>query len=223
MQKFLAEKFVAVWIDDKKTDQFAAKLGLSQEGYPNIAMYDAGGDYLGRVIGFGGRDPWWKDVEGTWKTGEALTEARAAAEKDPALWVDYATKLAAINGREKDAMAALERVPQDKRGKDYEAARDAFGAKAAWLEAEKALRATTKDAKNVDDMKAAAPKGLALVDGWIKEHGGKNAKVDPVALAKKGGLLVLLARTSEAIEIAVRILHDWPDSPQATAILRGLR
>jgi hypothetical protein len=72
-------------------------------------------------------------------------------------------------------------------------------------------------------MKAAAPKGLAIIDAWMKDHAGKNAKIDPGALAKKGAILTMLARTSEAIEIAVRILHEWTDSPQAAAILRGMR
>ncbi len=202
---------------------FAAKLGLSQEGYPNIAVYDAESEYLGRVIGFGGRDPWFKQVKDTWQVGEKLAGAKADAAKDPAAWAAFAALVAEIPGREKDALAAIEKIPEASRGKDYAATRAGLAARFAWTDVEKALRASAKDAKSPDDLKKAAPKGLELIDGWLKDHGGANAKSDPAAWARKGGLLVLLERKSEAIEIATKILHDWPESPQAQALLRGLR
>lgn len=223
VQQFLSDNFVPVWIEDKKDDMMAAKLGLSQEGYPNIAMYDGAGEYLGRVIGFGGRDPWFKDVQETWKVSGTLATAKASAEKDPTAWAGYSTLVAGIAGREGDALTALDRVPEAKRDAAFASARASLVAKAAWVDAEKALRATTKDAKGVEDMKAAAPKGLAIVEAWLKEHAGKNAKLDPAPLAKKGALLLLLDRKAEAIEIATKILHDWPESPQAQSILRGMR
>ena len=223
MQTFLSDKFVPVWIDDKKTDKLATKLGISEEGYPNVAVYDGAGEYLGRVIGFGGLEPWFKEVKETWKASDQLATAKAAAEKDPSAWAGYSTIVAGIAGREEDALAALDRVPEAKRAKTFAADRSSLEATLAWVDAEKALRATTKDAKGLDDMKSAAPKGLAIIDAWLKEHAGHNAKLDAASLAKKGGLLVLLDRKPEAIEIATKILHDWPDSPQAQAILRGLR
>lgn len=223
VQKFLADKFVSVWIDDKKDDQLAAKLGLSQEGYPNIAVYDGAGDYVGRVIGFPGKDAWFKEVQDKWSVGEKLATAKAAAEKDPSTWGAYATLLTEIPGREKDALAAICRLPEDKRGKEYDAAKASLLASVAWADADGALKATTKSAKNMDDLKAAAPTALPIVDAWLKDHAGKNAKLDPAAFAKKGGLLVLLDRKPEAIELATKILRDWPDSPQAQSILRGMR
>lgn len=223
IQRYLTEKFVPVWIEDKKDDLFAAKLGLSQEGYPNIAVYDADSEYLGRVIGFGGRDPWFKQVQDAWSVSAKLAGAKDAAAKDPTAWAAFATLVAEIPGREKDAVAALEKIPEASRTKEFEATRAGFVAKLAWIEVDKAIRASTKDAKTPDDAKKAAPKSLELIDGWLKDHGGKNAKADPVAWARKGALLVLLDRKPEAIEVAAKLLHDWPDSPQVQALLRGLR
>lgn len=223
VQRFVGERFVAVQIDDKKDDLFAAKLGLSQEGYPNIAMYDVGGEYLGRVIGFGGRDSWFKQVGDVWKVGEKLAGAKADAEKDPAAWAAYAALVAEIAGREKDALAALEKIPEASRATDYAATHAGIAAKSAWAEVEKGIRASTKDAKTPDDMKKVAPTNLERIEGWLKEHGGANAKTDPAAWARKGSLLVLLERKPEAVEVAMKILKEWPDSPQAQALLRGLR
>jgi hypothetical protein len=175
------------------------------------------------VIGFGGKDPWFKQVKDTWQVGEKLAAAKADAVKSPALWAAYATLVAEIPGREKDALAAIDRVPEADRTKDFAAGRAGLVSKIAWADTEKALRANTKDAKTPDAFKAAAPKGLEIVEAWIKEHGGANPKADAVAWARKGGFLVLLERKAEAAEVAVKILHDWPDSPQTQALLRGLR
>jgi len=223
VQKFLGDRFVPVWIEDKKDDMFAAKLGLSQEGYPNIAIYDADAEYLGRVIGFGGKDPWFKQVKDVWQVGEKVTAAKADAAKDPAAWAAFASLIAEIPGREKDALAALEKIPEASRPKDYDTTHAGFAARGAWTDVEKALRASTKDAKSPDDVKKVAPKSIEAIDGWLKDHGGASAKADPVAWARKGALLVLLERKPEAIEVAGKILHDWPESPQAQALLRGLR
>lgn len=223
IQKFVGDRFVPVWIEDKKDDPLAVKLGLSQEGYPNIAVYDVGNEYLGRVIGFGGKEPWFKSVKETWQVGEKLSGAKAAATKDPALWGAFATLVSDIPGREKDALAAIDRVPEADRAKDFAASRAALASKSAWTDTEKALRANTKDVKTPEAAKAAAPKGLELIEAWIKDFGGTNPKADPVAWARKGSLLVLLEHKAEAAEVAAKILHDWPDSPQTQALLRGLR
>ncbi len=202
---------------------FAAKLGLAQVGYPNIAVYDGEGEYLGRVIGFGGRDSWFKNVQETWGESEKLSTLKAAAEKDPARWCAYATEVGTIAGREKDAMAALDRIPEDRRDADYKAVHASLAASVAWTESEKAVGALTKTVKTQDDFKAAAPKILAIVESWLQEFQGASAKLDPLVLAKKGQCLVILERKPEAIEVAQKILHDWPDSPQAQNILRSLR
>ena len=217
------DRFVAVRIEDKKDDMFAAKLGLSQEGYPNIAVYDAESEYLGRVIGFGGKEPWFKQVGDTVAVSEKLAAAKASAAKDPAAWSAFAALVGEIPGREQDALASLDKVPEASRGKDFEASRAAVVAKVAWLDVEKEIRASTKDAKTPDAFKVAAPKNLERIDAFLKDHAGKNAKLDPVAWARKGSLLVLLDRKADAIEVATKLLKEWPDSPQAQALLRGMR
>jgi hypothetical protein len=223
VKKFLAEKFVPVWVDDKQDDKFAAKLGLPNEGYPNVAVYDGAGEYLGRVIGFGGKDPWFANVKEVWKVGEVLGEAREAARKDPAKWALYATAVGEIPGREKDALDALEKVPAAKRGKDFAATKASFAARAAWAATDRDAKAALQGVKSPDDMKKAAPKALALVESWLQEHAGKNPKTDPTALARKGFFLVVLEKKAEAAEIAAKILKDFPDSKEALSILRALR
>jgi len=223
VKKFLAEHVVPVWIDDKKDDPLAAKLGLSQEGYPNIAVYDGAGEYLGRVIGFAGRDPWFKGVEETWAVGAKIAAAKAAATADPVAWSAFAAVVGEIPGREKDARDAMERIPEAKRPPDYAATHASWDARAAWVDVEKSLRKAMQTVKSPDDAKALAPKQLEAVEAWIKDHGGASAKADAVAWSRKGSYLVLLDRKAAAVEVAVKILHDWPESPQAQAILRGLR
>lgn len=223
MKKFLGERFVPVWIDDKQDDMFAAKLGLSQEGYPNIAVYDGASEYLGRVIGFRDRDAWFKNVQDTWAVSAKIADVKAAAEKDAALWGKVAEVYEGIPGREKDALSAVEKIPEAKRPADYAAAHASLEAKAAWVEVDLAIKATTKDAKKPEDVKAAAPKGLALLEAWIQDHGGKNAKLDPMAWARKGNFMMILDRKGEAMDIVAKIFKEWPDSAPAQNILRSLR
>lgn len=217
------ERYVAVRIEDKKDDMFAAKLGLSQEGYPNVAVYDAEREYLGRVIGFGGKEPWLKQLGDATAMSGKIADAKAAAAKDPVTWAAFAALVGEIPGREQDALAALDQVPEAGRAADFAAIRGAFAAKLAWIGVEKEIRASTKDAKTPEAVKAAAPGNLERIDAFLKEHGGRNAKLDPAVWSRKGALLMQLDRKAEAIEVATRILKDWPDSPQALGILRGLR
>ena len=223
MAKFLNERFVAVRIEDKKDDLFAAKLGLSQEGYPNVAVYDAESEYLGRVIGFGGKEPWFKQVGEAWQVSAKLADAKAAAAKDPATWAAFADLVGEIPGREKDALTALDRIPEASRGKDFGANRAAFASKLAWIDVDRAIRASTKDAKTPDAFKVAAPGNLERVEAFLKEFGGQNPKVDPIAWSRKGSLLMMLDRKADAIEVVTKLLKDWPESPQAQSVLRSMR
>jgi hypothetical protein len=223
VQTFLEKRFVPVWIDDKKDDMFAAKVGLSQEGYPNVAMYDGEGEYLGRVIGFGGRDPWFENVKDTWSVSEALAGAKASASKDPAGWSAVAALLDGIAGREKDALGALEKVPEGKRSAEFSSLRASYAAKAGWADVERSIRKTMSGVKNPEEAKAAAPKVLEQVETWLGAHGGANAKLDPAVWARKGYFLVLADRKPEAAKAALKILSEWPESPQAQAILRAMR
>jgi hypothetical protein len=221
-----------VWIDDQKEDMFAKKLGITQVGYPNVAVYDAGSEFLGRIIGFPGKDPWFEEVKNTWGVGEKLAAAKAKAEKDPAAWAEVATILSEIDDRLGDALAALEKVPEAKRAKDYKATKALLLAKETWSKVDPLInemfQAAMKDvgndpAKRSEVMKTVAPKGLEVVESFLKSHQGADPKLDAAAWAKKGFFLVLLEKKAEAAEIVRKILKEWPDSDQARAILGAMR
>jgi hypothetical protein len=223
VQKYVNDRFVSVWVDDKKDTPFSAKLGLPSEGYPNIAVYDAEGEYVGRVIGFPGRDPWFDSLKATVARGERLETAKEAAAKDAAKWAEVVNALNDIGGREKDALSALEKVPADRRGPTYESTRAVLAAKAAWLDLEKGWKDAVSGAKTPDQVKGAAPKALEALEGWMKSHAGADSKMDATAWSRKGYLLMLQEKKEEAAAVAKKILAEWPDSPQAQAILRALR
>lgn len=223
MKKFLADRFVPVWIEDKQDDKFAPKLGLPNEGYPNIAVYDGENEYLGRVVGFGGRDPWFENVKTTWSVSDRIHDAKAKAEKDPAAWAEVATVLDGIPCREEDALAAFEKIPEAKRGTDFGKTKASYAAKASWAGVDRAWAQTRQGFKTPDAAKAALPKALEAVEAWMKDHAGADAKADAAAWARKGAFLVGLDRKAEAVEVALKLLKEWPESPQAQGMLRGLR
>ena len=203
-------------------------------GYPNIAVYDGAGEYVGRLVGFPGKDNWLKNVLDSSSVTERLAAARAKAEAVPTAWESVSALLAEIPDRQRDAVEALDRVPQDKRTADFDARRAALAAEAAWADGERPLAwllqaelAKVKDPKDTEKrtaaFKAVAAKGLENADAWVKAHAGRSAKQDPTALARRGYYLVQLDRKSEAIEVALKLLKEWPDSPQAQGMLRGLR
>lgn len=224
VQKYLDDHFVNVWVDDQKEDQMAKKLGLSQEGYPNIAVYAVGNEFLGRVIGFGGKEPWFKEVKQVVAVGEKLTEAKAKAEKDPAENIALAEVLKSIPGRTKDAQAALEQVPvKAKASKAFKAIERSLASRDAWDKVNASFGEALKGVRNVDEARPKATKVLDEIDAFLKEYAGADREVDPKAYAKKGFVLVvILDRPKEAIEIAKKLLDEYPESPQAKRLLRGL-
>jgi tetratricopeptide (TPR) repeat protein len=222
--KYLADRFVAVRIEDKRDDRTADKLGISREGFPNIAIYDADQEYIGRVIGFGGVEPWFKQVKEVVAVGEKLSEAKQKAEEKPEEWIAVAELLMTIPDRADDALAALENVPKQKqKTKEYKAAVKRIGARADWKETEEALDALMQGVRTRDAAIERAPDALEKLDEFLKEHEGADPTLDPAVMAKKGFFLVLLGRLDEAIVIAKQLLEKFPGSDQTATLLRGLR
>jgi hypothetical protein len=224
VQKFLSEKFVTVWIDDLKDDLMAKRLGLPQEGYPNIAVYDADQDYVGRVIGFGGKDSWFQQVKGVVSVGDRLVEAKKKAEKDPAEWLHVAEAMNAIKGNAKHALEALGKVPpKTKSTKPYKTLEATLQSDVAWSDLDGEMTTAQTDAKTLDAFKPMTGKFVAAIDAFLKAHGGADKAVDAAATARKGRLLVVNGQTKEAADIVRKILEEYPDSDQARSILNAMR
>ncbi len=218
------DNFVTVRVEDDRDDFMSDRLGIAQVGYPNIAVYDPAAEYVGRVVGFGGTESWFQQVQETMAVSEKLTEAKATAEKDPAAWVAVAEVLVSIPDRAKDAIAALDNVPARKqKSAEFKSAKARIGARAGWGELEKELSGLLQGVRTKEAAAAKAPAGIELVDAFLKEHEGASSEVDPAALAKKGFFLVILDKDEEALAIAKRLLNDYPESDAAKALLRGLR
>lgn len=215
---------MTVRVEDKQDDPLAKKLGIADQGYPNVAVYDAESEYLGRVVGFGGKDPWFQEVKDVVQVGETLAEAKKKAAGDPAKWVDVAEVLKTIPDRAKDALAALEKVPaKAKKSKQYKAAEASIGARVAWSGTESTIDDLMKEVRSREAAQEVAPKAIEALDAFLKAHQGADKETDPAALAKKGFFLMLLDRAKEAVPLAKKILEEYPDSQQAKALLGGLR
>jgi hypothetical protein len=222
--KYVNERFTSVWIEDTQEDPWATKLGISIGGYPVVAVYAAGPEYVGQVDGFGGRDWWFDKVKAAVATGEALTAAKAKAEKDPAQWLGVAELLAKVPNRTADAKATLEKVPEKSRTtKEYKQLSASLGATAAWAETLKTVRESFAGVRSVEVAKEKAGKALETIDAFLKAHLGASPEIDAAALSKKAGYLGFLDREKEAVEIARKLLEKYPESEAVDRILAALR
>lgn len=220
----MSERFILLRVEDKKDDRMATKLGLSKQGYPNIAVYDANQEFIGRVIGFGGTESWFKQVKDAVAVGEKLATRKEAATKKPEEWISVAELLLTIPDRAKDALASLDNVPKKKRkSKKYKAAVTRIGAHAAWGEVETELAGLMSGVRTREVAKEKAPAAIEKLDAFLKDHEGAAPELDPAALARKGYYLMFLDRAKEAAEIAKRLLTEFATSEETKTLLRGLR
>ena len=200
------------------------KLGIAQQGYPNVAVYDADHEYIGRVLGFGGTAPWFRDVMDAVEVGETLTAAKAKAEEKPEEWIGVAEVLVGIPDRAEDALAALDNVPKrTQSSKAFKKAKARIEAKAGWGELDKELGTLMRGVRTKEAAAMKAPEALEKLDAFLKDHEGADPDVDPAALSKKGFFHVILDETEAAMKIAKRLLEEFPESDQAKGLLRGMR
>ena len=202
----------------------ADKLGISKQGFPNVAVYDAESEYLGRVVGFGGIDPWMKQVKEALAMSDKIRDVKAKAEAKPEQWVAVADLLMEIPDRSKDALEALEKVPAKKqKSKVFKAAKAKIEARAAWGDTESEVSGLMKGVRRAEGVKRVGPDAIAVLEKFLKAHKGADDVSTPAALAKKGFFLNFMEKTDEAMAIAKELLNKYPDSKQAKALLRGLR
>lgn len=223
MITFINEHFVPVRIKDRRENLMSQQLGISQEGYPNIAVYGADDGYLGRVIGFGGTESWFAQLQDVQTMGRKLDELRAAAKDDPSKLVELARTLADIPTRAPDAMEVLESAPASlKKSKDFKEARVQIAAAADWVAAERTISEAMEGVRSREAAVGKAPVVLEAVNAYLEAHGDVVAPPVARALATKGFFLFLADRRDEAIEVTKQLLEKHPDSPQVEQILGRL-
>ena len=216
-----------VWVDDQENAKWADAHGLAGKGYPNLVAYDAAGEYVHRIVGFGGMEKWLPDVKTAEENAKALSDARAKAAKDPAALADVAAALVKIADRERDALDAVRQIPAEKRDAGSAKLEQGLVGKIAWLDVEKELNADGQSrSKGVDRKDAAAigkvreeHAGFALpkVEAWITAHGDAATDVLPAALLKKAHLLGFAGRRDDAVAVAKTIVEKFPGTREAKA------
>jgi hypothetical protein len=235
IQAYINENYVPVWVDDKRDARFAGSvLGLPDKGYPNAAVYAPGGEYLDRIVGFIGNprpDEWFGRVKTAVETGKALADARKAAQSDPARWRDVAAALSEIEGREEDALNAMDKVPAEAKDEAYATALKLCRARAKWVDVKKGIDdavAANRQSEGTAEEKREALNGIYAgaiteVDDFLRDHKGGCARSDARALAQKARFLYQLDRKKEARAVAAILLNEYPDSQETDNLLRGIR
>lgn len=220
---YINENFVPVKIEDERDAPMSEKLGISQEGYPNIAVYGVGDEYVGRVIGFGGTDSWFGQLKDVHGVAERLASAKADAEADPSKWLDVAKLLSSIPDRGADALKVLDNVPEAmQKSEAFKTAKARLMAETAWPAAKEKAMALMQGVGSREEAAKRAPEVIGAIDAYLEEHDGTGAEGVAAALATKGFFLFLSDQRAEAIEVAKKLLAEHPDSPQVEQILRSL-
>lgn len=212
-------------IEDKQDAKWASAHGLADQGYPNIPMWDANGELVARVIGFGGMESWTPQVKGAADVSARLKDAKDKASKDPAAIADLAKTLASIPDRGKDALAAYGKIPADKKDAATTAAENGLRGKLAWDDVNKAVNAGIGEAmKGVDRKDKAAsaaawekyaPTALQLADDWIKKYADAAPENAPGAYYVKLVFLGRSGKKDEAEAVAKLLAEKYPESREA--------
>lgn len=201
----------------------AKRLGISHAGYPNIAVYGPGDEYLGRIVGFGGTDSWFSQLKAVQAVGDELAELRRAAEEDPARWMDVAAAVAAIPDRSDDALQILEKIPEAQRDTDaFRSMKARLEADAAWLPVKEKLKELLQGVRSKDAAVEKAPVVFETVDGYLAAHDVAGSDGTAGALTVKAFFLHLTDQRAEAIEVARKLLGEHPESSQVDTILSRL-
>ncbi len=233
VQKYVSDNFVPVWIEDAREDPTAKKLGLSQEGYPNVAVYAKGGEFVGRLVGFGGLKAWFGDLKDVTARGDGLAAAEDAAAKDPTRWIEAARLLLdvpepsaeaeVIRDRVEGIATLFDKAPAAARdSKDGKAVQTALDARKAWVEVESQIHELMQGVHTKDVAAEKAPQALEKLDAFLKDHAGDDARSEASVLAKKGFFLLISDKQAEAVEVAKHLLEAFPESEQAKQVVGAL-
>lgn len=235
VQEFIAERFVPVWVDDREDAKFASgTLKLSDQGYPNVALYDAEGQYFGRLIGFGGLDPWFAGLKEAVDTGSRLKDLRARAAADPAAGGALAKALSGIPDMEEAALAAYAGVPAEKRDAALVRDETALKGRVAWEKLSRGLNESFNrllegvDRSDREAMREAvgkafqtmAPRVVEAVDSFLKEFPSVDQVAD--AMLTKASVLLRAEKPRECVAAAKAFLEKFPDhraAPSARAMI----
>jgi hypothetical protein len=235
IQDFIHENFVPVWVDDSKDARFAGTtLGLPDKGYPNVAVYGPGQEYVQRIVGFVGNpapDTWFGMVKDSVATSKRLAALRADAAKNPSAWLEVAAVLSDIEGREADALAAAEQVPAANRDEAFTAALRMHRARAKWVEVrtgiDDAIAAARASGGDPDAQKRALEGiyagALTELDDFLRDHRAACGRSAPRALALKVRFHMILENRAAALAVAKILLEEYPESPETESMLRGIR
>lgn len=218
-----------MWVDDEKDAPWAQAHGLAGKGYPNLAIYGPDGDYVHRVIGFGGMESWMPQVKAADDTAKKLAAAKEQAAKDPAAWAAVADAMSAIPDRERDALEAVRKVPADKRDASVEAVEKRLVGTIAWLDlskeadADMRTRTSTLDRNDKPAFQAGVAKAwkehgeafFPKIDAFLAEHSASAPNVAPTAMFHKVRVLMSTERRDEAVALAKEIVAKFPDSNEA--------
>ena len=223
VQNYINEHFVPLKIEEVQNDLMAKRLGIAQEGYPNVAIYGAGDEYLGRVIGFGGTDSWFGQLKDRQAVGEQLAELNTAAEKDPKAWLEVAAFVAKIPDRSADALAILDKVPAKlQKSDEYKQVRAGLKADAAWAEAHKGVLELMQGVRSREAAVSKAGDIIEKIDAFLADHGETGAEAVAAALSAKGFFLGLSGQDDKALEVLKTLFQEFPDSPQVKGLVNAL-
>ncbi len=226
VKEYIAARFVPVWIDDREKERFASTtLKLGEKGYPNIALYDAAGRYCGRVVGFGGLEPWFKGLKDSVDRGGRIADLRAKAAEDPAANADLAPLLGEVPDLEKEALERYAAVPEAARTPAVVAAELKLRGRLAWLHTSRTINEEFQsllegvDRKNQeaflkaqkDAYRKLASKVEKEVDDFIAKFPTADQAAD--ALLTKANVLIQSDAFKEGIAVYESFLAKFESHP----------